>query len=75
MRRFAVAACVLVLSACGVSSQDEPQLIEESTQPAPTATPSFDTQTSSPPGSESEAVTPSSPTPSSSAPGLSEGAG
>lgn len=36
----------LCLSACGVSSEGEPQLIEESTQQPPTATPSFDTETS-----------------------------
>jgi hypothetical protein len=47
-------ACMLSLTACGVSSQDEPQLIKESTQPIPTATPSFDTETSPPPGDRSE---------------------
>lgn len=61
----AVIACVLALSACGVSSQDEPQLIEESTQP--TATPSFETETSPPPSSPLESTTSTTPVPSSSA--------
>lgn len=42
----AVAAVALCASACGVGSEDEPQLIEESTQPPPSATPSFDTEKS-----------------------------
>jgi len=62
MRRFAIAACVLAVSACGVSAQDEAQIIEESTQPPPTATPSFETETSPP------AVDPSAPGTSSSPP-------
>ena len=58
MRSLLVAiGCVLALSACGVSSQDEPQLIEESTRPAPTATPSFDTETSPPPSTTPEPTT------------------
>jgi hypothetical protein len=69
VRRLVIAACALVLSGCGVSSQDEPQLIEESTQPA--ATPSFDASTSPPPSTLS---TSPEPTPTS-APGLSGGAG
>lgn len=59
----AVVACVLVVSACGVSSQDEPQLIEESTQP--TATPSFETETSPPPRTEPEPAASTTPAPSS----------
>lgn len=43
-----VVACVLAVSACGVSAQDEPQIIEESTQPPSTATPSFETETELP---------------------------
>lgn len=38
-------ACVLV-SGCGVDTQDEPQLIEESTPQPMLATPSFDTEPS-----------------------------
>lgn len=41
-----VAVCVLAVSGCGVGSEDEPQLIEESTQEPPPATPSFDTEQS-----------------------------
>jgi hypothetical protein len=44
--RALVLACVLVVSACGLSSEDEPQIIEESTQQPPPATPSFDTEPS-----------------------------
>jgi len=58
-----VATVVLLVSACGVTSQDEPQPIEESTQERPTATPSFDTETSPPPGtSPSTSSPPPSPT-------------
>jgi hypothetical protein len=76
MRRFVIAACVLAVSACGVSAQDEAQIIEESTQPPPTATPSFETETSPPavdpsaPGtSSSPSSSPSSPAPSSTSSG------
>ena len=61
-RLVAAVACVLVLSACGVSSQDEPRLIEESTQP--TATPSFATETSPPPATRPEPMTSTSIPPS-----------
>lgn len=54
-------AVALVLSSCGVSSQEEPQLIEESTQP--TATPSFESETNPPPSSHIEPAT-SAPIPS-----------
>ncbi len=50
MRLLVLVACAALLSsACGVSSQDRPVPLEESTQPAPTAIPSFDTKTSPPP--------------------------
>ena len=45
-----VAVCVLA-AGCGVDTQDEPQLIEESTQRPPPAIPSFDTEQSPAPGS------------------------
>jgi hypothetical protein len=60
VRRLVIALCVLVLPACGVGSQEEPQLIEESTRSAPPGTPSFETRTSPPP---------SSPLPSGESPG------
>ena len=61
MKRLLVAACVLLVSACGVSAQDEPQLIEESTQP--TATPSFMTETSPPPSTKDTSPEPTTSTP------------
>jgi hypothetical protein len=48
VKRFVIVACVLAVSACGVSAQDEAQIIEESTQPPAPATPSFETETSLP---------------------------
>ncbi|MFC4857744.1 hypothetical protein [Actinophytocola glycyrrhizae] len=54
-----VVACVLAVPACGVGSEDEPQIIEESTQQPLPATPSFDTEPSP--------TRPTSPTTSSSA--------
>ncbi len=63
--RALVLACVLVVSACGVSSEHEPQIIEESTQQPPPGTPSFDTDPS--PASTVSSVPPttsSSPAPS-----------
>ena len=45
------AACALT-AGCGVGTEDEPQLIEESTQQPLPATPSFDTEESPAPGSE-----------------------
>jgi hypothetical protein len=60
MRRLAIVVCALLVSACGVRSQDEPQLIDKSTQPPPAATPSFATETTSPPPSSS--TTPPVPT-------------
>lgn len=62
MSRMAIVACVLALSACGVSSQDEPQLIEESTPP--TATPSFATETSPLPSTVDTSPEPATSTPS-----------
>lgn len=50
---LALLACLLAVSACGVSSQDEPQIIEESTRPPATATPSFETEASPPSGEPS----------------------
>lgn len=66
MRRLLI-ACVLVVSACGVGSQDAPQIIEEeSTQQPPPGTPSFDTDPSpvGPSGSSVPPTTSSSPAPS-----------
>jgi hypothetical protein len=60
MKRWAVVVCVLVVSACGVSAQDEPQIIEESTQPPSTATPSVETETGPPSGSPATTTSPSS---------------
>ncbi|MGB3439509.1 MAG: hypothetical protein WBA97_12240 [Actinophytocola sp.] len=57
MRRWAVVVCVLAASACGVSAQDEPQIIKESTQPPSTATPSFETETEPPFGSPATTTT------------------
>lgn len=57
MKWLAVAVCLLAVSACGVSAQDEPQIIEESTQPPPTATPSFETETKPPSASTSTTTT------------------
>ncbi len=74
MRRLLGAAVLVpvLVSACGVSAEDAPTLIEESTQERPAATPSFDTVTSPAPtesstGSSSESSPGSSsapPTPS-----------
>jgi hypothetical protein len=50
-----VAVCVLAVPGCGVGSEDGPQLIEESTQQPPPATPSFDTEQS--PAARSSAPT------------------
>lgn len=58
MRRLLGAAVVVVfvpVSACGVSAEDAPTLIEESTQERPVATPSFDTKTSPPPTTSTSA--------------------
>ena len=65
MRRWVVVLCVLAVPACGVSAQDEPQIIEESTQPSSTATPSFKTATEPPSGGTTTTTTvpPSSSTP------------
>ena len=41
-----VVSCVVAVPGCGVGSEDEPQLIEESTQEPPPAAPSFDTDPS-----------------------------
>jgi hypothetical protein len=60
---MSVVACVLAVSACGVSAQDEPQIIEESTQPSSTATPSFETETA-PPSNSSDTTTTTVPVPS-----------
>ena len=57
------AVAVLLGSGCGVTSQDEPQVIEESRQPSPAATPSFGTGLR-PATSGSKPTTSSSPTPS-----------
>lgn len=62
MRRLLV-ACVLVVSACGVGSQDTPQIIEEeSSQQPPPGTPSFDTDPS-PVGPSSSMPPSTSPAP------------
>lgn len=76
MRRLlaAVLACVLSVPACGVGSEDEPQIIEESTQTPPPATPSFDTEPSPPSSSSDTPTTDGSsgaPTTESSVPGSS----
>ncbi len=42
----AVVAGLLSVVGCGVSSEDEPQLIEDSTDQRPPGTPSFDAETS-----------------------------
>jgi hypothetical protein len=56
VRRLLV-ACALVVSACGVGSQDTPQIIEEeSTRQPPPGTPSFDTDPS--PASPSSSAPP-----------------
>jgi hypothetical protein len=73
VKRLVVAACVLALSACGVSSQDEPQLIEESTPP--TATPSFDNETSPSPSTVDTSPALTTIVPPGSAPDLSDGVG
>lgn len=57
MRWLAVVACALAVSACGVSAQDEPQIIEESTQSPSTATPSFETERKPLPGNPSASTT------------------
>jgi hypothetical protein len=57
MRRWAVVVSVLAVTACGVSAQDEPQIIEESTQPPSTATPSVETDTEPPSGSTTTTTT------------------
>ncbi len=55
----ALAVCAaMVVSGCGVSSENEPQFIEESTEQQPAVTPSFDTETSSPPESSTAPTTP-----------------
>lgn len=61
------AVSVLALPGCGVSPENEPQLIEESTEQPPPATPSFDTEQS--PVSGSSAPTTLSGTASSPVPG------
>ena len=63
MRAFALACVLVVLSACGVSSEDEPQIIEERTQQPPPATPSFDTEQSPASGTPSPPTTTTSPAP------------
>jgi hypothetical protein len=52
------AVCVLAVPGCGVGSEDEPQLIEESTQEPPPATPSFDTEQNPSPGSGAPTTAP-----------------
>lgn len=42
----AIVACLLSVTSCGVGSEDEPQLIEDSTEHRPPETPSFDAETS-----------------------------
>jgi hypothetical protein len=64
-----VVLCVLAVSACGVSAQDEPQIIEESSQPPSTATPSFETETGPSSGSPAPTTTTAIPAPSSTARG------
>jgi hypothetical protein len=66
LRRTALPAVALLLTgACGVSSEDKPQLIEDSTSQSPEATPSVDTQTGPlhPPRSSSSTAPTTTPTP------------
>lgn len=64
MRRrcAAVVACVLLASGCGVDLQEEPQLIEVSTQQSPPAPPSFDADSSPATTSSVPASLPRTPT-------------
>jgi hypothetical protein len=59
------AVALLLTGACGVSSEDKPQLIEDSTSQRPEATPRVDTQTGplSPPPTSSTAPVTTTPTP------------
>ena len=55
----AIALCTAVLvPGCGVSSENEPQHIEESTEQQPAATPSFDAETSPAPEPTETSPTP-----------------
>lgn len=60
MTRFpaVVVLCLVLTTGCGVSTQDEPQPIEESTPQPPAATPSFDTD----PSPADRSTSPSPPT-------------
>lgn len=60
-----MASAVLLTTACGVTTEDEPQLIEDSTSQSPAATPSVDSETGPIPqptaSSSSVTPTPSAP--------------
>lgn len=57
-----VVAIALLLTGCGVTTEDSPQIIEDTTSEAPEATPSIDTETSPPPTSTTTSTTTSAPT-------------
>jgi hypothetical protein len=61
-RLLGAVGAVLVVSGCGVSAEDVPTLIEESTQERAPATPSFDTITSPTPTTSSSVPPHLSPT-------------
>jgi hypothetical protein len=72
---------VLLATACGVTTEDEPQLIDNTTSQSPAATPSVDSETGPipPPSTTSSSTSFVTPTPTPSAPeqpaGLQDPAG
>jgi uncharacterized lipoprotein len=71
MRRARVLApivAVVLTSACGVSSEDEPQPIKDSTSQRPEATPSVDTEPGPVPPPASSSTLTTTPSPSTSGP-------